>query len=500
MAAAQSGYEQLPVKPKPATPEAIKAWRTLALTDLAFLEKLIHRDYIYANYPGGAAWDAQLGHSLAQARREVALVRDFDGYRAVLVHFITSFGDAHFSAYFNVRSQVARWPGFTVRYSGGRYLVASSAIPDVASGDKLESCDGRSLNEWMDALSKFEGGPAGRETTHAAIAEEFLVDHRNPLYALPTACRIGGREVKLVWRPMPGEIASRARSGGTADTVGDTDLTVSSFGANGAWVRIGTMYVTTRKQAADFQKLIDEAPGLRDKSVVVIDVRGNAGGTYNWFMAFLRAYYGAAYADYFARARLEISNVVMTLPGESDEESLDSTDEEATIQSPPDPPMEAQSEPPRISKLKNGGQLMVIPAPVSTIHYPPTPPKSEAMGRVYVLTDYGCASACLSFVDEMMRFPGVTLVGAETHVDRRSGGWPTGYELPSGLAVVRLGRMVRDGRARGENEAWAPADRYRYPGDIADTDGVKRWLLDTVIPEDRNAGAWRQTATLKGPQ
>jgi len=478
MAFAQSVSAQLPVKPKPATPEAIKAWQSLASADLAFLEDLIHRDYIYANYPGGAAWDAQLGQSLAQAHREVALVRDFDGYRAVLVHFITSFGDAHFSAYFNVRSQAARWPGFAVRYSGGRYVVASSSIPDVALGDQVESCDGRSLNAWMDTLSKFDGGPFGRETTHAAIAKEFLVDHGNPLYALPKACRVGGREVKLVWRPMSGEIASRDRSGGAVETVGDEDLKVSSFGSNGAWVRIGTMYVTNRKQAADFQKLIDEAPGLRDKDVVVIDVRGNAGGTYNWFMAFLRAYYGADYADYFARARLEITNVVMTPPGESDDDPSDSTDEEATIQEPPDPPMDVHGEPPRISKLKNGGQLIVIPAPVSAIHYPPTPPTSKAKAKVYVLADYGCASACLSFVDEMMRFPSVTLVGAETHVDRRSGGWPTGYELPSGLAVIRMGRMVRDGRARGDNEAWAPGDRYRYPGDIADTDGVKHWLLN----------------------
>ena len=100
-----------------------------------------------------------------------------------------------------------------------------------------------------------------------------------------------------------------------------------------------------------------------------------------------------------------------------------------------------------------------------------------------------------------MRFPGVTLVGAETHIDRRAGGFPTGYTTPSGLVVARMGRMVRDDRARGENEAWAPAAQYRYPGDIADTYGVRQWLLSTVLPMDRAAGAkWTQTARLKGPE
>jgi hypothetical protein len=148
-----------------------------------------------------------------------------------------------------------------------------------------------------------------------------------------------------------------------------------------------------------------------------------------------------------------------------------------------------------------GGTLAVSPAPVKTLTYPAQPPSNPVRARVYVLTDYGCGSACIAFVDEMMRFPGVTLIGAETHVDRRSGGYPGGVELPSGLVVVRMGRMVREGRARGENEAWAPAPDNRFPGDISDTEGVKRWILSTVVPRDQARTApWRQTATLKGPE
>ncbi|HLT89894.1 MAG TPA: hypothetical protein VKZ85_03035 [Woeseiaceae bacterium] len=81
-----------------------------------------------------------------------------------------------------------------------------------------------------------------------------------------------------------------------------------------------------------------------------------------------------------------------------------------------------------------------------------------------------------------MRFPCVVQVGGETHVDRRSGGWPEKFELPSKLAFVRMGRMVREGRRRGESEPWVPT--YRFPGDIAHTAAVRRWILEEVIPRD----------------
>src|SRR5262249_17242434 len=208
------------------------------------------------------------------------------------------------------------------------------------------------------------------------------------------------------------------------------------------------------ERAKEFQKLIDEAPSLRDKELVVIDVRGNSGGVYNWFVAFLRSYYGSKYADYYARARLEISNVMMNPPGSTGAASEGFVGEAAEMKMPPDPPLDNIENQVQTSKLPNGGQLQVWPAPVNQIKYPVSPPPNVVNARVYLLTDYGCGSACIVFVDEMMRFPGVTLIGAETHVDRRSGGWPGGFELPSGLAVVRMGRMVREGRARGENEAW----------------------------------------------
>ena len=172
---------QLAQLASPANPRAESAWRTLAEEDLDYIQGVVRQNYIYASYPADPAWQSLFRASLEQARRELPLVKDFGGYRAVLQHYVASFGDTHFSAYFSHFSRDARWPGFTIKYRGGNYVVGHSALSDVQTGDAIESCDGRDLNAWTDGLAQYFSGPPGRETTRAGVAEQFMVDRGNPL-------------------------------------------------------------------------------------------------------------------------------------------------------------------------------------------------------------------------------------------------------------------------------------------------------------------------------
>lgn len=464
-------------------------WQSLFLNDLDALSSVITRKYIYASYPDDRAWHDNFRTALERSRKEAALVRDFASYRAVLQHFVASFDDAHLSAYFTTANQATRWPGFVVRYEGTRYRVMRSTLPDVAAGAEVESCDGAPINQWVDRLAPLMGGSPGRDTTRASVGQLMFLGMGNPLYAVPKTCRIGGRDVALQWMPVshpaPSYIpAEPDRTGAPVTTLEDPSTSISDIGDDIAWVRMGTMIPTGKAQMDQFHSIIDGASALRDKRAVILDVRGNAGGTYNWFMAFLRAFYGQEYADYYARARLEISNVLLTPSDEVAAPSGSSLPAGfGTEGAPSDPPMEGRPGKPRQVKLANGAELTIVPAPIAGLRFPAKAPATLARAQVFVLTDYGCASACLSFVDEMKRFPGVVQIGTETHIDRRSGGWPVGYPLPSGLAVMRMGRMVRDNRARGENEAWAPD--VRYDGDITDTPAVKTWVKSIVRENDR---------------
>lgn len=116
------------------------------------------------------------------------------------------------------------------------------------------------------------------------------------------------------------------------------------------------------------------------------------------------------------------------------------------------------------------------------------PPANPVRGQVYVLTDHGCGSACISFVDEMLQFPGVRQIGLDTFVDRRSGS-PANYPLPSGNGTLNASVMTRDFRARGENEPHRPTRRFE--GEIGETEAVRRWILEELLPAERNAHADR---------
>ena len=85
-------------------------------------------------------------------------------------------------------------------------------------------------------------------------------------------------------------------------------------------------------------------------------------------------------------------------------------------------------------------------------------------GRVYVLTDSNCGSACLDAVD-LWKTVGAVQVGRETSADTVYMGIrePT---LPSGLAEIAVPMKVYRGRARGNNEPQRP--QYVIEGDMGD--------------------------------
>jgi hypothetical protein len=473
-----------PATAKPADGAVAQSWRRLTEADIDYFETLVPTHYIYAVHPGGPAWDAKFKALVARARREAAGVDGYGGYRAVMQHLVAGFEDAHFSVRFALSPQVPRWPGFLVRYRANGYEVVYSRDKAVRAGARIESCDGRPVDAWIDELAEYEGGPKGLVSTRARLTGKLFIDVQSPLHALPQTCMIDGAGTALKWRfasndsfgtePILDKVSE------PFEPLHDESSSITGFGANGAWVRLGTMMPVTADTADQFNKVIAGAPALRDKDIIVLDVRGNPGGSYAWFMAFLRALYGADYADYYARARLEITNVMMLLgPYGSDDPGF--TPETNAIHQPSDPQMEAKLGPPQVEKLPSGISLVTMKAPVTALPpRPAAPPADPVKAKVYVLTDYGCASACLSFLDEMMRFPGVVQIGTETHIDRRSAGWPTVYDLPSGLGFLRMGRLVRDGRMRGENQPWTPA--HVFPGDIADTAAVKQWVAQTFAP------------------
>jgi len=89
-----------------------------------------------------------------------------------------------------------------------------------------------------------------------------------------------------------------------------------------------------------------------------------------------------------------------------------------------------------------------------------------------MVTDSGCASACLDASDLFLAL-GAVHVGQETSAD-------TMYmdirqaTLPSGHGTLHVAMKVYRGRKRGNNVPLVP--RYPYQGDLADTGALEHWI------------------------
>jgi hypothetical protein len=95
---------------------------------------------------------------------------------------------------------------------------------------------------------------------------------------------------------------------------------------------------------------------------------------------------------------------------------------------------------------------------------------------VYVLTDAACGSACLDAVD-LWKALGAIQVGQETAADtfymdiRR-------VSLPSGMSSLWFPMKVFRDRPRGWNVPQTPA--FSFEGDMTDTDAIDRWLMRDI--------------------
>lgn len=453
-------------------------WQAMARSDLEFIAAEMKELYISAVFPDPGGFSRSLAASYEAATQEAARVDSFGGYRATLNRFINSIGDAHVSLRFQLAPTSYAWPGFMAVYQGRRYFTTASVSGAQADGQEITACDGLPMTEWSRRVGTYEGGHPGLESSKASTAHAMFVDRGNPFLPRPVRCTIAGQATELSWRPissvnlankLAGERRTRSR-----------EAAITSFGTDGAWVRMGYFEPGNRAEAEAFHRLIADAADLRQKNVVVLDVRGNGGGSYNWLMGFLRGMYGQPYADHYARARLAITPVsrahkrVVALYAEHN-------DSDDSLRAPKDITAEWDPKDLGLQRATASGLPYFRPAGSPPKAPAGAAPANPVKGKVYVLTDHDCASACIAFVDELKRIPGVTQIGLETHVDSRTG-TPLEVTLPSGNGRLSLAVMTRDGRERDDNVPQRPT--HEYLGDIGDTEALQRWIRTEVLVKD----------------
>lgn len=391
-----------------------------------------------------------------------------------------------------------RWAGFAVQWQPAGLTVMRRAsdwpVELPPQGARLLGCDGqkpldllaRRIAPFIDSRLELPGVQsqlAGLLTIDAPTAALL----RRPRLArcelrLPDGSR---RVYPLHWQEDRGELAvlfaqpPRLPQG------------LQEIRPGVHWVALND-FMPEAEALPRYEALLDALRRLPERDTVVFDTRYNGGGNSQFGRRALQALYGAsdpnendsaAYAEWRVSAFAErtVAERLAQLDGLVEEH-------DAALQIVRD----LQK---KLAQARRDGQPWV--RQISPSEPPPPARERPFRGRVVLLTDSNCASACLDFADGVLSLPGAIHAGHPTSGD-------TPYidigihTLPSGLKMWVPLKVWRH-RPRGNNQNHRP--QWLYPGDLTDTAALQRWVLETVLkpPADRSAGPDPHSAKASEP-
>ncbi|MGL5005630.1 MAG: S41 family peptidase, partial [Casimicrobium sp.] len=402
-----------------------------------------------------------------EALKLVPRLDSYDGMLAVTRFYVGGFKDQHFSYSDNLRNDSTPMyvNGWLVNNDKGVYRVVAvapnwpSALPPL--GARLLACDGQQLEmifrervlPFMNWRSEHANGVfAGSDLLHlrlkgTALSKcEFQLNDNNRI-ELPISYQAINGEQYFGWFIAPQMRESRKREN-------------SYQIQNGVlWIRAGN-FSPSPEQVAALEALLAKLKTLRQFEAIVFDVRGNGGGNSAIGERIFEAATGGLEYDIanldqlprtFAQWRATPA-ALKALTERYDEtvriygkDSRDAnwasalvSDMRAAIEAKR--PWVEQVGGPRVTRAdvaSRGGKLR------------------EFSGKIALLTDAQCFSACLDFADTVLKVPGALHVGETTSADAvYIDGWR--MFLPSGNVLAFPMKVWRN-RIRGNNETLRPA-------------------------------------------
>jgi len=442
------------------------------------------------NHPGAAAELHDLdfqrrlaqGHGVALARART--VTSYEGYAAVLAGFATAMGDKHIWSRPTFVVNLPRWPRFIMTKRADTWIVTDADEPETPLiGSMLISCDGQGAEDL--ARRNLGGFRANWDigAQQAQFAPWLLVDEGNPFIARPKACVFDTngqrRTITLDWERVKREtLVPRLQKAGGA---GHAGYGVRQIGA-GYWIAVERL---VGDQTSAVVKAVEaQKAALRSAPFVVLDVRGNGGGSSFLGREIAASLFGAPYVE----ARL--GSVTSSACGGPDGAWRVSPNNINNVeyvlgtdfvkQSGPEVKQVIETTLHDLRDARAHGRA--FSSATHCTEAPPKPagaaaPASEMQGRLLLLTDNRCFSACLSLTDDFRQLGafhvGQTTDAATRYVDVREQYLPSGYSIFSTLQSV-------DPSAPPQVGPFEPA--LMYNGDIDDTAVLQKWVVDSAVP------------------
>lgn len=410
------------------------------------------------------------------ARSRAAQVSSYEGLLATLSGLAVSLGDKHIWSRPLFTSVSLKWPGIVIARRGSEWIIADEeSSPEGGSliGSKLLSCDGVDADSFAEKRLGGFRGDWSIDAQRIQTAPWLLVDDGNPFLEQPQSCAFERNGVKsarkLEWRsinrsellPKLKKAASRGAAGFEVRQVGD-----------GWWIGLQSL---SSKAMPVVQAVQSRAAEIRKAPYVVVDLRGNGGGSSQFGMKIAEALLGQKHvtaslgggqeSDCSAAWRVSERNIRQIDQYRRELGPTIGPEATAYYEGLYQQALEAQAQRQSFTgqtKCSQGGKE-TVPAEL---------PEPEFGGKLILLTDNACFSSCLLVADAFRKL-GAMHVGEATdaatrYFEVRENKMPSGLLMFSTLQALSPSSPAQIG-------PFVPS--VLYQGDISDTPALEKWVV-----------------------
>jgi hypothetical protein len=454
-------------------PAPTEFWRHSAEIDVEAAYRMLLADHPGATPEvGDEVFRATLEQSHVVAAARARQVESYQGYVATLAAFANAFGDKHVRSSPGLLLARPDWAGLILAKRGDRWVVVDeqgSKPAESLIGARLVSCDGRTPDDWGKQILGGFRADWSVEAQQEQSAPWLLISEGNPFVPRPVSCAFDKdgvvRDIRLDWRPT-------TRGALTLRFAKTTGFGAAGFGVRqagqGYWIALQGLEDSRAVAVVDAVRT--QAAAMRAAPFVILDLRGNGGGSSEFGRQIAEQLFGEAYINAKLGAadgpcgsawrvspanlrELEYYRVVFANRGADFVKIFDS--------------LVAQAEDAAKSGKSFSGPLS---CPTTASGAPAPAPAFK--GRLFLVTDGLCFSSCLEVVEDFRRLGAVQLgrtTDANTHYAEVSDRpMPSGLSTFSTLMAVDVAEPPRIGPFKPQQV---------FDGDIADTAAVRAWAL-----------------------
>jgi hypothetical protein len=440
----------------------LQSWSTEASRDVEAAYRIFADNHPGMVNPTDPAFPKRLDEARQRGLSLAHRTRNQAGLQATLGAFSAALRDGHAQTFAEPTSSLpVRWPGFVAAWRGDALYVYESQTFDVVKGARVLSCDELDTRSLVIRnVFAFRGRPdeAGQWWSQAL---NLFQDEGNPFVKPPGRCRFSASgkiaQVRLRWRPA-NEIYKKWRAlsyNGDVRPIG-----LAEPRGKLAWIAMPT-FDPDDTQRAMYRNMFAEVARRRAAilagDAVVIDLRGNQGGSSLWSEQLARVLWGAAQVDRISAS--DPSRVWWRASRGNTDYVATMVKTLATEQPEAEGWIKAVWEGMRHA-LTSGQSFYIEPATAPVTGKATQQSLPPVALPVYVIVPGQCASACLDALDLFTRLPQTRLIGAPSsadsiYLDVRIA------SLPDGIAKVVVPMKLYRNRPRAAGQIYRPAIEVR---------------------------------------